>query len=444
MKQSRRTFLRSAVGMGLLGSQLPGLKRTAWASSYGADALGPLQPADANGLMLPPECSSRVVAVANQKPVPSASTTWHTAPDGGATFATPGGGWVYASNCERSSGNGGVRVIEFDSTGEILDVYSILSGTSRNCAGGTTPWETWISCEEVSYGYSYECDPLSPGSSGIRRAALGRFKHEAAAVDPVTDYVYQTEDEWNGRLYRFRPDVRGDLSAGVLEAAEILDPDNNGNITVGETRPLAWHVVPNPTPSSYPGTRYQVPSATAFNRGEGIWAEGGFCYFATTGDNRVWVLDMASQTIEILYDASTSLTPELTQPDNVFVSSAGDVYVAEDAGNLEIVALTPTGAVKPIVRVTGHSSTELTGPALSPDGQRLYFSSQRAPTPTGNYGVTYEIEGPFVDLTSIEVPAIGAFGGLTLATALALAARRVFEIRETTLRSQQVGSDSEP
>lgn len=103
----------------------------------------------------------------------------------------------------------------------------------------------------------------------------------------------------------------------------------------------------------------------------------------------------------------------------MLVAEAGDVYVVEDNGNLEIVALTAGGAVKPIVRIEGQSSTELTGPALSPDGQRLYFSSQRGPGPNGNRGLTYEISGPFTTTTE-PVPALGSIGGVALGARFAL------------------------
>jgi secreted PhoX family phosphatase len=108
------------------------------------------------------------------------------------------------------------------------------------------------------------------------------------------------------------------------------------------------------------------------------------------------VLDTVANTIEILYDARSPGGQALTDVDNVYVSSFGDVYVAEDPGDLQIVALTPTGNVVPIVQITGQSGTEVTGPALSPNGSRLYFSSQRGPGPAGNFGVTYEVTGPFV------------------------------------------------
>ncbi|NRA07865.1 MAG: DUF839 domain-containing protein [Myxococcales bacterium] len=422
MRQSRRGFLRGAgaLGVGFLGGQLPFAGHPALAAGGGADDFGALQGPDANGLMLPPGFTSRVVAVAGQSPVAGASATWHRAPDGGATFPTSSGGWVYVSNSEVDFGGGGVRVIEFDSSATLVNAYSILSGTSRNCAGGPTPWGTWLSCEETSTGLTYECDPLSPGSQGVARAALGTYKHEAAAVDPTDSAVYLTEDRGDGLLYRFRPDSFGDLSAGPLEALEIL---GSGSIAPGEVREVTWHDIPEPNPTSGLPTRYQISQVNRFNRGEGIWYGSGFMYFASTGDHRVWALDCANQTIEILYDRATSSSPELTQPDNIFVSPTGDVYVAEDSGNLELVAFTPSGAVKPAMRIVGHGASEVAGPALSPDGTRMYFSSQSGPTPTGNNGITYEIEGPFVPPPAQLVPALGILPGLALATALGFAAR---------------------
>ena len=139
-----------------------------------------------------------------------------------------------------------------------------------------------------------------------------------------------------------------------------------------------------------------MPAATKFNGGEGCWYHGGIAYFTTKRDGRVWALDTHANSIEILYDQSTPGGQALTHIDNVYVSSFGDVYVAEDPGDLQIVALTPTGNVVPVLQVTRQTGTEITGPALSPDGTRLYFSSQRGPGPIGNFGVTYEVTGPFL------------------------------------------------
>ena len=144
---------------------------------------GPLGGQDPNGIRLPSGFEARIVARSGETPLLGTGYDWHAAPDGGATFATQDGGWIYVSNSEINDRGGGVGALRFDAAGQLIDAYSILSGTTRNCAGGPTPWGTWLSCEEVADGYVWECDPL--GSFNPRRLpALGAFRHEAAAVDP--------------------------------------------------------------------------------------------------------------------------------------------------------------------------------------------------------------------------------------------------------------------
>ena len=385
----RRAFLRHAgQGAGVLGLQmLGGTGLLAIACSDDSGDLGPLGGVDANGLDLPAGFSSRVVAVSGQQ-VGSTNFVWHPAPDGGATFATSDGGWIYVSNSEVSRGGGGVGAIRFAADASIVDAYSILGGTTRNCAGGITPWDTWLSCEEHAFGEVYECDPYSPGSQGVVLPALGTFNHEAAAIDPVHEQVYLTEDEFTGRLYRFSPTAYPSLNSGLLEVAEILDPGAMGPIVPGEKRSLAWHTVPDPRASSL-ATRFQVPQSTAFDGGEGCSYAQGFVYFSTKGDDRVWKIDTQTDEIEIVYDRATSSMPFLSGVDNVLATDGGTVYVAEDPGQLQVVALTPAGEVKPLLRLAGASGTEVTGLAFDPSGQRLYLSSQRNP------GTTYEVTGPF-------------------------------------------------
>ncbi len=415
---SRRRFLArsaaSAVGLGLGGSALTALAFPASARASGADDFGDLQPPDANGLRLPPGFQSQIVARSGQA-VANTSHVWHSNPDGGATFATPDGGWVYVSNAEATTlGAGGVGTIRFDAGANIVDAYRILSGTTNNCAGGRTPWQTWLSCEEIPTGRVFECDPFARSSQGVARPALGVFQHEAAAVDPIHQKIYLTEDRTDSLLYRFTSSQYPSLVAGVLEAAQILDPNGQGAIAPGQSRPLAWHVVPDPL-ASQTSTRFQVAAATRFDGGEGIDYHAGQIYFSTKGNDRVWKIDTATDRIEIRYDRATSAMNALAGVDNVYVAAGGDIYVAEDPGDLQIVALTATGQVKPIVQVMNQSNSEITGPALSPNGRRLYFSSQRDP------GTTYEVEGPFLGPSAA---ALGALPGLALTGALALVAMR--------------------
>jgi secreted PhoX family phosphatase len=380
----RRTILRATVAGGAAafsGSLWAGAALAAPAQP-GASPYGPLGAADARGIQLPAGFTSRVIARSRQA-VPGTSYIWHDAPDGGACFAA-GTGWIYVSNSEIST-TGGASAVRFNADGSIAAAYRILSNTNRNCAGGATPWGTWLSGEEVSLGYVYETWPQG-GRAGVRRAAMGRFTHEAAACDPDRRVVYLTEDETSGCFYRFRPTTWGDLSAGTLEVLVA---------GTGTSGPVSWARVPDPDGSpTY--TRNQVSGAKRFNGGEGCWYADGTCWFTTKGDNRVWAYDAVNQRIDLAYDDSlVSGTAPLTGVDNITGTPGGDLYVAEDGGNMEINIITPAGVVAPFLRITGQSSSEICGPAFSPDGSRLYFSSQRGTTGSSSGGITYEVRGPF-------------------------------------------------
>ncbi len=121
--------------------------------------IGSLREPDENGVMLPPGFKSRIVARSGERPVASSDYVWHDAPDGGAVFATGDGGWIYVSNASELAGNrGGVGALRFNRSGRPADAYPVLQGTSINCAGGKTPWQTWLSCQEFEGGRVYECD----------------------------------------------------------------------------------------------------------------------------------------------------------------------------------------------------------------------------------------------------------------------------------------------
>ncbi|MFC7982069.1 alkaline phosphatase PhoX [Streptomyces sp. NPDC057336] len=380
----RRTLLRTAVvgGSAVLGGALWRGAAHAAPAQPGSGPYGALKAPDANGVRLPAGFTSRVIARSGQK-VAGTSCTWHNAPDGGACYAD-GPGWIYVSNSEINP-SGGASAVKFSATGAVTSAYRVLSGTRQNCAGGRTPWNTWLSCEEVDRGYVYETDPWGV-KAAVRRDAMGRFKHEAAAADPVRRVVYLTEDVSDGCFYRFRPTTWGDLSSGTLEVLVA------GSATSG---PVSWARVPDPSGAT--ATRHQVSGAKRFNGGEGCYYADDTCWFTAKGDNRVWQYDAAAQTIELAYDDSlvTSGTAPLTGVDNVTSSSSGDLFVAEDGGTMEICVITPSDVIAPFLRIDGQSGSEITGPAFSPDGTRLYFSSQRGTSGRSSGGITYEVRGPF-------------------------------------------------
>jgi len=459
----RRQFLQA----GLCVAGTFALGRDFWKHAYaapaapGASPYGALRGPDANGLMLPEGFTSRVVATAHE-PVALANGgvsayRWHRAPDGGAVIPQDDGGWIYVSNSEIPivadecaddpqsefcGEQGGCGAIRFDAQGKVIDAYPILQGTNNNCAGGLTPWGTWLSCEENFGGFVYECDPTGLNQP-IRLAAMGQFGHEAAAVDPLGKAIYLTEDTGDGAFYRFRPAVwpeggRPDLTVGVLEVAVVgddppvrrpysetirsvlaqipgIDPDDfpwNDIMPPGRETvpgPVSWLPVTNPAGLPLE-TRYQVPTAAVFDGGEGCWYDDGMVYFTCKGTNRVWGYDTVNRTMDIVYDAAEhGAGAPLTGVDNVVVHPLShDLFVAEDGGNMELVLITDDRRVAPFLRYPVPHS-EIAGPAFDASGTRLYFASQgkRHKTDEGGRvikGQIFEVTGPFRSASAVTQP----------------------------------------
>ncbi len=407
----RRHFLRTAIAGAGAGVVVPSLGMVhahaqVAPATPGESPYGPLSASpDENGLLLPDGFTSRVVAVAGE-PVGSTDYLWHAFPDGAATFDDGAGGWYYVCNSEvfdfLTPEAGGVSAIHFGPDGEVLDAYRILEGSNSNCAGGPTPWGTWLSCEEnlAETGRVFECDPTG-AQPAVEHAAMGRWAHEAVAVDPVDEMLYLTQDHPEGLLYRFTPDAYPDLSQGTLEACLVAD---DGSVT--------WSTVSDPSGTTAP-TRTQVPGATVFPGNEGIWYHDGWIYFTTKLDHSVHSIDLRSQSYVLVWrgdpDGLGVEAAVLSGVDNITVNAGtGELIVAEDGGNMELIVITPEGAIAPFVRIQGQEGSEMTGPVFTPNRDRLYFSSQRGPAlkTVGEIvpgidsddlgaGVTYEIVGPF-------------------------------------------------
>jgi len=382
--------------------------------------LGPLGEPDVFGVRVPQGFTVRRVAAEGVPPIAGSDYLWHEKPDGGAVFAAEDGGWVYLSNSEKNEdGDGnnaydqaGVGALRFDRNGHLVDAYPVLVGSTKNCAGGATPWGTWLSCEETDSGYVYECFPFGTADDAVRLDALGKFQHEACAVDPLADpmHIYMTEDQRNdaffngGGFYRFVPDTnvadgsRPDLSAGTLEIAVVERGD------IFSPRAVSWVAVPFPEPidlqrheSVLNPTRFQVPRAEHFDGGEGIWYHHDHTLvFSTKGDNRLWRYDIAAQTVQAIYDDDSSPDNILSALDNVIMSPDGDIICCEDGDDTQVVGITPDGRQVPMLQLL--SNGEPAGPSFSPDGQRLYVSGYSGPSGPDNdrrLGATYEITGPW-------------------------------------------------
>jgi secreted PhoX family phosphatase len=251
-------------------------------------------------------------------------------------------------------------------TRELESHFISLSGTIVNCAGGTTPWNSWITCEETNagpaavanpwlkqHGYCFDVPAEANGRvPAIPIPAMGRFSHEAVTVDPNTGVVFETEDNSGGGgtsgFYRFVPNTPGLLlEGGQLQMLAIVDQaayDARTGQTVGVPLATRWVDIDDPNPAGTGATAVfnqgRVQGGCRFARLEGCWWGNGAVYFNdTSGGNaragQVWEFrpDGNDGTLTLIFESAG--THELDAPDNLTVSPQNALLLCEDGGGAQ-------------------------------------------------------------------------------------------------------------
>ncbi|MFF9042437.1 PhoX family protein [Streptomyces parvulus] len=336
---------------------------------------------------------------------------------------------------------GGCTVVEVRRGGHVAEWVGI-AGTATNCAGGSTPWGTWLTCEETEdkagsngmtkdHGYVFEVDPEDRRANRNPKPvkALGRYAHEAVVIDPKRGHAYLTEDASgpNGLLYRWTPPEhfrhgRGRLrgladDAGVLQAFKCFDSggkfvdDLSRATRTGTVYGVDWVDVPDRDARTTPVRKqFAAGQVTRARKLEGMWWADGGTYIVSSyardespgrpHDGQVWFYDPRRRTLTLKVllgvNADPSADGAFDGPDNITVSPYGGLVIAEDGEGVQhLFGATDSGRTYPIARnelnigdEDDPSYSEFTGVTFSPDGRTLYANIQ---TP----GIMLAITGPW-------------------------------------------------
>ncbi|MEU3045981.1 alkaline phosphatase PhoX [Streptomyces sp. NPDC006984] len=419
------------------------------AAARGHGGYGPLVP-DPEGLLDLPRGFRYRVLSREGRPLRSGEGRVPSNHDGMAAFAGRGGKTVLVRNHENRprsrvpvpriegltydpAAEGGCTALVLDDRGAVVSERVAIAGTAVNCAGGPTPWRTWLTCEEnedkagtrgytKDHGFVFEVDGTDPRRTGaVPLTAMGRFQHEAVAVDPHTGVVYETEDAFErpfGLFYRFLParplGGRGSLRAGgELQAMRVPGVADLSGIRETGARfdGVSWVPVPDSQARETP-IRHQD-----FGRGgithaqklEGCYWGGRSVYFvssfarvddgsAGTHFGQVWRYepDRRRLTLVVAFGPDTDVQLPGESPDNICLAPSGGLMVCEDgSGSQHVYGVTRRGEVYALARNAQNTGTpgdpewgEFAGACFSPDGETMYLNCY---TP----GTTFAVTGPW-------------------------------------------------
>ena len=324
--------------------------------------------------------------------------------------------YIYDLGSDYNPCGGGTTTIVYNpKTKKVEKEYLSLAGTLVNCGGGVTPWNTWISCEETvetksknlskNHGYNFEVIPSEniKLNKAIPLKDMGRFRHEAIAIDPVSNIAYQTEDRDDGLIYRFIPNVKKQyVKGGKLQALmlkNMVSNDTRNWEKVNFKKNIKYNIgwleldgIDNPKDD----LRYRAAKkgAAIFARPEGMWYDNNYIYFTcTTGGvkkiGQVWKINLADQTMEMLFESYSSSI--MKKCDNITIAPWGDVIICEDGkGKDRLIGLKQDGSTY-VIAENFLNNAEFAGVNFAPDGKTLFVNIY---SPT----MTIAITGPWENL----------------------------------------------